>query len=77
MKGKLAKPTTTCEWIKVDPVLGEKCLAETPEELLSMKSINEIFEFRSNLLLQRTGFELSSKLSGEEKMHPMDAWNSV
>ena len=31
MKGKQVKKTMTCEWIKVEPVQGEKCLAETPE----------------------------------------------
>jgi hypothetical protein len=77
MKGKQVKPTATCEWIKIEPVLGEKCLAETIEELLSFKNVISILEFRCNLLLQRTGFQLSEKLLGETKMHPLDAWNSV
>lgn len=37
----------------------------------------QIFEFRANLLLQRTGFQLSSRLMGENKMHPLDAWHDV
>lgn len=77
MKGKLEKKTLTCEWITIEPVNGEKCLAETAEQLLSFTSIMQIFEFRANLLLQRTGFQLSGKLLGENKMHPLDAWNSV
>lgn len=51
MKGKLEKPTITCEWIKIDPVQGEKCLAQTPEEFLTFESLQHIFEFRANLLL--------------------------
>lgn len=77
MKGKQVKKTMTCEWIKVEPVQGEKCLAETPEQLLTFESIKAIFEFRANLLLQRTGFQLSNKLLGDTKVHPLDAWNGV
>lgn len=29
MKGKQVKKTFSCEWIKIEPVQGEKCLAET------------------------------------------------
>lgn len=39
MKGKQEKATVTCEWIKVEPVQGEKCLAENPDELLQFKSL--------------------------------------
>ena len=68
------KPTLTCEWITVKSVLGQKCQAETTEELLSMKSIKEIFEFRANLLIRKTAYELGLAF---EEMHPIDAWNSV
>lgn len=61
MKGKIKK-TSTCEWIKIEPVEGEKCLAETEDELIVPKCLEEIFEFRTNLLLQRTAWELSGKL---------------
>jgi len=59
MKGKLEKTTITCEWISVEPVLGQKCGAETVNELLSFSSLLQIFEFRANHLLQKTGFQLS------------------
>ena len=77
MNATLAKPTATCEWIKIEPVLGDKSKAETIEELTSMETLLAIFEFRANLLIQRTGLELSGKLLGGSKMHPFDAWNSV
>lgn len=75
MKNKIKK-TVTCEWIKVEPVEGEKCLAETEEELVVFKCLEDIFEFRANLLLQRTAWELSAKLQ-EENVHPLDAWNDT
>lgn len=77
MKGKLEKKTITCEWISVEPVAGQKCLGETIDELFTFQSLLQIFEFRANLLLQKTGLQLSGKLTGETKMHPLDAWNSV
>jgi hypothetical protein len=77
MKGKQVKPTVTYEWIKLEPVLGEKCLAKTPDELTSFESLQAIFEFRANLLLQKTGFELSNRLLGENKIDSIDAWNQV
>lgn len=38
MKGKEIK-TATCEWIRTDPVLGEKCEVETEEEFLTYKTL--------------------------------------
>jgi acyl-CoA oxidase len=75
VKGKIKK-TITCEWIKIEPVEGEKCLAETEDEFLNPKNLIEAYEFRANLLLQRTGWELSAKLQ-EENANPIDAWNST
>lgn len=77
MKGKQAKASATCEWIKIDPVLGEKCQAQSFEELVSFDSLRAILEFRANLLLQKTGMELSGHLMGENPLHPLDAWNKV
>ncbi len=51
MKGKLTKKTNTCEWIKVEPVEGQKCLAETEEEFVINRCFEDAFEFRANLLL--------------------------
>lgn len=73
MKNKIKK-TVTCEWIKVEPVEGEKCRAETENEFMTPENLIEILIFRTNLLLQRTGWELSSKLS-EEGSNPIDSWN--
>lgn len=42
MKGKIKK-TITCEWIKIEPVEGEKCLAETDEEFLKEHTLIDIF----------------------------------
>jgi len=56
MKGKLEKKTITCEWISVEPVAGQKCAAETVEEMFSFAGLLQIFEFRANMLLQKTGF---------------------
>lgn len=50
MKGK-SKKTNTCEWISVEPVEGQKCLAETEEEFVHFKNLEDLFEFRANLLL--------------------------
>jgi len=50
MKGKIKK-TFTCEWIKVEPVEGDKSLAETEEDIISPKFLEDAFEFRANLLL--------------------------
>jgi hypothetical protein len=38
--------------------------------------LEEIFEFRANYHLQKTGLELSSILT-QGKTHPIDAWNDV
>ncbi len=67
MKGKQGKASATCEWIKVEPVIGDKCQAQTFEELVSFDSLRAILEFRANLLLQKTGMELSNRLMGEIK----------
>ncbi len=61
MKGK-AKKTSTCEWISVEPVEGAKCLATNEDELVVATCLEDCFEFRANLLLQRTAWELSSRL---------------
>lgn len=61
VKGKINK-TSTCDWIKMDPVEGEKCTFESEEDFLTPQNLIAMFEFRANLLLQRTGWELSSKL---------------
>jgi hypothetical protein len=37
MKGKVVKQTATCEWVKVEPVQGETCIADTIEDFLSIK----------------------------------------
>jgi len=74
MKGKIKK-TSTCEWIKVEPVEGSaRCLADTEEALVTPQCIEEAFEFRANLLLQRTAWELSAKL---QEQHPIEAWNDT
>lgn len=73
MKGKIKK-TVTCEWIKIEPVEGHRCNADTEETFLHPINLIEIFEYRANLLLQRTGWELSGKLQ-EKGVHPIDAWN--
>jgi len=65
MKGK-NKKTISCEWVKITPVEGEKCEATTEEELVSFQSLVAAFEFKTNLLLQRTGIALSSKLSDSD-----------
>jgi acyl-CoA oxidase len=77
MKGKQTKATTTCEWVKTDPVLGQKCTAQTLDELLSFDSLMATFEFRANFLLQKSAMELSNRVMGESKEHPLDAWNAV
>lgn len=61
MKSKIKK-TFTCEWIKSDPVEGQNNLSTTEEEFMNYKNLVELFEFRANLLLQRTAWELSAKL---------------
>lgn len=50
MKGKIKK-TNTSEWIKIEPVEGERCLAETSEEFLNTNNLIDVFVFRANLLL--------------------------
>ena len=75
MKGKIKK-TVTCEWIKIEPVEGERCNADSDDVFLHSSNLIGIFEYRANLLLQRTGWELSSKLT-ENNTHPIDAWNST
>ena len=77
MKGKQTKATTTCEWIKTDPVLGQKCPAQSLEELVSFDNLIAIFEFRANFLLQKAAMELSNRVMGDSKEHPLDAWNAV
>lgn len=77
MKGKQMKATTTCEWVKTDPVLGQKCPAQTLEELVSFDTLVATFEFRANFLLQKTAMELSNRVMGDSKEHPLDAWNAV
>lgn len=74
MKGKIKK-TMTCEWIKSEPVEGQVCQANTEEAFLDIDNLISVFEFKANLLLQRTGMELSGKLMSGE-MKPIDAWNS-
>ena len=66
MKGKDIKKTLTCEWIKVEPVQGTQCLAETEDQLCNVKRIEEILEFRANFHLQRTGMELAGKMMEEK-----------
>jgi hypothetical protein len=75
VKGKIKK-TQTCEWVKIEPVEGEKCLATTEEEFLNHKNLVEIFVFRTNILLQKSGWELSMKL-GESDASPFNAWNDT
>lgn len=74
MKGS-TKKTISCEWIRTDPVEGEKCLAESEEEFIKPQNLLNMLIYRVNLLLQRTGIELSSKLSSG--IHPLDAWNDT
>ena len=71
------KATATCEWITTEPVVGLKCAASTLDEFVSFENIMAVFEFRANLILQKTAMELSSRLMGETKEHPFDAWNAV
>ena len=73
MKGKIKK-TVTCEWVRIEPVEGENCLAETEEEFGKMDNLIGCFQFKTNLLLQRTGWALSEKLT-TEGTSPVDAWN--
>lgn len=73
MKGKIKK-TTTCEWIKGEPVEGTTCMAKTEEEFLMHENLLAIFEFKANVLLQRTGMALSEKLLDKE-ISPLTAWN--
>ncbi|CDW85834.1 peroxisomal acyl-coenzyme a oxidase 3 [Stylonychia lemnae] len=74
MKGKQTKKTITCEWISMDQVEGQTCLAEDDEQFLNVENLIQIFEFRANLLLQRTAMDLAQKLMDKEN-HPLDAWN--
>lgn len=73
MKNKVPKATIACEWIKLTPVLGDKSIIETEEQLTQPSALLEILEFRGNLLLQKTGLEISSKL--QDKGDPIDVWN--
>lgn len=45
------KPTTTCEWVRVDDVSEEKCTASTIEEFMSIDNLKAVFEYRCNLKL--------------------------
>lgn len=73
MKGKIKK-TVTCEWIKTEPVEGQTCLADSEESFITAKNFIELMEFRANLLLQRTAWEISAKLQDAD-VHPFDSWN--
>ncbi|CDW72715.1 peroxisomal acyl-coenzyme a oxidase 3 [Stylonychia lemnae] len=75
MKGKIKK-TFTCEWIKTEPVEGQQCLATNDDEFMVYQNLIDLLEFRANLLLQRTAWELSSKLQDQDT-HPLDAWNDT
>lgn len=77
MKGKQTKATSTCEWVKIDPVLGQKCQAQSFEELVSFDNMMATYEFRANYLLQKAAMELSNRVMGDTKEHPLDAWNAV
>lgn len=50
VKGKIKK-TKTCEWVKIEPVEGEKCLTKTEDEFLNPKNLEEVFIFKTNILL--------------------------
>jgi len=73
MKGTLKKPTVTCEWINVSSVEDEKCLAQTEAEFLTVENLVNMFKWRANFLLQRTGMDLAMKLSEQD---PIDGWNN-
>jgi len=59
MKGKGKIKTNTCEWVRTDSVEGDKCTAEDAEEFMKPDNLIKVLQFRANLLLQRTGLELS------------------
>ena len=61
MKGNVKK-TFTCEWISIEPVEGQKTSVVNEEDMIAYKTLEEAFEFRANLLLQRTAWELAAKL---------------
>jgi hypothetical protein len=50
MKGR-SKKTVTCEWIKIEPVEGERCNADSDDTFLHPTNLVDIFEYRANLLL--------------------------
>lgn len=75
MKNKIKK-TVTCEWMKTEPVEGTNCRANTEEEFVQIHTLIDILEFKANLLLQRTGIELSSRLM-QEGSNPVDVWNDT
>ena len=50
MEGKIKK-TWTCEWIKIEPVEGELCKANTVEEFVDHNHMIKCFEFKANVLL--------------------------
>lgn len=51
MKDKV-KPTTTCEWVRIDDVSEEKCTVTSIDEFMSMDNLKAVFEYRCNLKLQ-------------------------
>ena len=75
MKGK-ETPNITAQWIKTDSVEDDKCKAKTDKEFLSEDNFVSLFEFRANLLLQRSAIKLSLKIA-EGKLNQIEAWNQT
>ena len=73
MKEK-AKPTTTCEWVKVDDVSEEKCAANSIEEFMTIDNLKAVFEYRCNMKLEQTAMAIGSRAMTKEENF-FDIWN--
>ena len=74
-KGK-ERQNETCGFIKVEPVEGTQCEATTEADFLKAENLLSVFEFRTNLLLQRSAMKLAAKVQGQ-KIEPLQAWNDT
>lgn len=66
MQGK-PKTTITAEWITVDDVSEEKCLAETIEEFTTPENLQKVFEYRCNKHLHKTAMSIGQRMMSKEE----------
>ena len=76
MKG--TKVTTqTLEWLALEPVAGRTFPAKSRDDLFNIDILVGALEHRANARMQKSAMRIAPKIMGENKMHPVDAWNDT